>query len=77
VRAPAGSRGITAPLMVVKGDGSLIADRSALARPVETVPVRPGPSVSAPLADRARGLFVSISRHHHRHRHPEGMEGRC
>lgn len=37
--------GIDAPLMVVKGDGSLINKRTALARPVETVMSGPAASV--------------------------------
>ncbi|MGF6231831.1 N-methylhydantoinase A/oxoprolinase/acetone carboxylase beta subunit [Inquilinus ginsengisoli] len=45
VRGRLDARGITAPLMVVKGDGSLIADRFALARPVETVLSGPAASV--------------------------------
>lgn len=45
VRGRLDARGIAAPLMVVKGDGSLIADRFALARPVETVLSGPAASV--------------------------------
>jgi N-methylhydantoinase A/oxoprolinase/acetone carboxylase beta subunit len=45
VRGRLDARGIKAPLMVVKGDGSLIADRFALARPVETVLSGPAASV--------------------------------
>lgn len=40
-----GDYGIDAPLMVVKGDGSLINKRTALARPVETVMSGPAASV--------------------------------
>ncbi len=38
-------RGIKAPLMVVKGDGSLIRDEVALSRPVETILSGPAASV--------------------------------
>jgi len=39
------SRGISAPLMVVRGDGSLISAESALNRPVETILSGPAASV--------------------------------
>jgi N-methylhydantoinase A/oxoprolinase/acetone carboxylase beta subunit len=45
VRATLDDADIRAPLMVVKGDGSLISDRTALARPVETVLSGPAASV--------------------------------
>lgn len=45
VRGRLDARGIAAPLMVVKGDGSLVSDRFALARPVETVLSGPAASV--------------------------------
>ena len=38
-------KGIEAPLMVVKGDGSLISDRAALTRPIETILSGPAASV--------------------------------
>ena len=38
-------KSITAPLMVVKGDGSLVAEDTALARPVETILSGPAASV--------------------------------
>lgn len=40
-----GNRGIKAPLMVVRGDGSLISAESALERPVETILSGPAASV--------------------------------
>jgi N-methylhydantoinase A/oxoprolinase/acetone carboxylase beta subunit len=45
VRATLGERGIHAPLMVVKGDGSLVNVESALQRPVATVLSGPAASV--------------------------------
>ena len=45
VRATLGERGIHAPLMVVKGDGSLVNVDSALQRPVATVLSGPAASV--------------------------------
>ena len=40
-----GERNIRAPLMMVKGDGSLISAETALARPVETILSGPAASV--------------------------------
>ena len=48
-------RGIQAPLMVVKGDGSLISDAEAILRPVETV-------LSGPAASAIGGRFLSGSK---------------
>ncbi len=45
VRAGLERRGIVVPLMVVKGDGSLISDRTARLRPVETILSGPAASV--------------------------------
>ncbi len=45
VEALMGEKGIEAPLMVVKGDGSLVAADVALARPVETILSGPAASV--------------------------------
>ena len=45
-------RGILSPLMIVKGDGSLIPDTEAIIRPVETV-------VSGPAASAIGGRFLS------------------
>lgn len=45
VQAMLGERGIQAPLMVVKGDGSLIAAETALMKPVETILSGPAASV--------------------------------
>ena len=45
VQGELGTRGIAAPLMVVKGDGSLISGESARVRPVETVLSGPAASV--------------------------------
>jgi N-methylhydantoinase A/oxoprolinase/acetone carboxylase beta subunit len=45
-------RGIQSPLMIVKGDGSLISDTEAIIKPVETV-------VSGPAASAIGGRFLS------------------
>lgn len=45
VQAMLAEKGITAPLMVVKGDGSLMETRMALERPVETILSGPAASV--------------------------------
>ncbi|MDH3593807.1 MAG: hydantoinase/oxoprolinase family protein [Rhodospirillales bacterium] len=45
VRGLLAARGIEAPLMVVKGDGSLIAAEAALLRPIETILSGPAASV--------------------------------
>ena len=45
VQAMLDARGITAPLMVVKGDGSLISGETALEKPVETILSGPAASV--------------------------------
>lgn len=45
------SRGITAPVMIVRSDGSLMVDELAMSRPVETILSGPAASVSG-----ARGL---------------------
>ena len=45
VRGLMAEKGIRAPLMVVKGDGSLVAEETALARPVETILSGPAASV--------------------------------
>lgn len=53
-------RGITAPLMVVKGDGSLINKSTAIARPVETVMSGPAASViGASFLSGSRNLMVA------------------
>lgn len=43
---------ITAPIMIVRGDGSLIRDDTAAARPIETI-------LSGPAASIAGGLYLS------------------
>lgn len=54
------SYGIHAPLMVVKGDGSLINKRTALDRPVETVMSGPAASViGASFLSGARNVLVA------------------
>lgn len=59
-RALLARRGIDAPLMVVKGDGSLVAAEAALARPVETVLSGPAASlVGAGHLSGARDALVS------------------
>lgn len=45
VRATLAACGVRAPLMVVKGDGSMVADELALERPVETILSGPAASV--------------------------------
>lgn len=52
VRAALHRRGISAPLMVVKGDGSLVAAEVALERPVETI-------LSGPAASAVGGYYLS------------------
>ncbi|MBI3978514.1 MAG: hydantoinase/oxoprolinase family protein [Chloroflexi bacterium] len=51
VRAALAERGLTAPLMVVKGDGSLFNVEEALKRPIET-------ALSGPSASALGGLFL-------------------
>ncbi|MGQ7844118.1 hydantoinase/oxoprolinase N-terminal domain-containing protein [Granulosicoccus sp. 3-233] len=59
-RAMLQQRGIRAPLMVVKGDGSLISDAMALSRPVETILSGPAASVvGARFLCREENLLVS------------------
>jgi N-methylhydantoinase A/oxoprolinase/acetone carboxylase beta subunit len=58
VRDTLGGLGITAPLMVVKGDGSLMQERIARDRPVETV--LSGPAASVIGACRLSGLTSAI-----------------
>jgi len=58
VRATLDSLGITAPLMVVKGDGSLTTERVARERPVETV--LSGPAASVVGACRLSGLSNAL-----------------
>ncbi|MFW5866809.1 MAG: DUF1638 domain-containing protein [Armatimonadota bacterium] len=55
-------RGIAAPLMVVKGDGSLINVDTALARPVETVLSGPAASVlgARHLADQGDAMVIDV-----------------
>lgn len=52
VRAVARNLGLTAPVMVVKGDGSLVPDDVAASRPIETV-------LSGPAASIVGGLYLS------------------
>ena len=52
VRASLDNRGIHAPLMIVKGDGSLIPAAEAIHKPVETV-------LSGPAASAIGGRFLS------------------
>ncbi len=52
VRATARDLRITAPIMIVRGDGSLIRDDAAAARPIETV-------LSGPAASIAGALYLS------------------
>jgi len=67
VRQTLDERGITAPLMVVKGDGSLVRAEWAMQRPIETI--LSGPAASAvgawhlvgrhdPSIDSGRGVWV-------------------
>jgi N-methylhydantoinase A/oxoprolinase/acetone carboxylase beta subunit len=62
MRATLDQRGVTAPLMVVHGDGGLVDASAAAARPVETV--HSGPAASAIggrfLADVEKALVVDI-----------------
>ncbi|MBN1286662.1 MAG: hydantoinase/oxoprolinase family protein [Anaerolineae bacterium] len=57
VRRTLGAHGIAAPLMVVKGDGSLVRDTWIMQRPVETILSGPAASVvgAARLAGDGRG----------------------
>jgi N-methylhydantoinase A/oxoprolinase/acetone carboxylase beta subunit len=60
VRALLAERSIGAPLMVVKGDGSLVAAETALARPVETILSGPAASVvGAAFLSGARDVVVA------------------
>ena len=60
VRGLLAERSITAPLMVVKGDGSLLAAETALARPVETILSGPAASVvGAASLSAARDVVVA------------------
>ncbi|MCH1981708.1 hydantoinase/oxoprolinase family protein [Ruminococcus sp. OA3] len=52
VKTVLSSRGINAPVMTVKGDGSLMGEEFALARPVETI-------LSGPAASVIGGAFLS------------------
>lgn len=52
VRACMGAMAIQAPLMVVRGDGSLIRDDAAMMRPIETI-------LSGPAASIVGGLYLS------------------
>jgi len=52
VRRVLKERGITAPLMVVKGDGSLMSEETARQRPVETI-------LSGPAASAIGGQFLA------------------
>ena len=52
VREALENRGIQSPLMVVKGDGSLISDAEAILKPVETI-------LSGPAASAIGGRFLS------------------
>jgi N-methylhydantoinase A/oxoprolinase/acetone carboxylase beta subunit len=58
VKKALAERGIVAPLMVVKGDGSLISDLVARQRPVETI--LSGPAASAIGAEFLAGLNNAI-----------------
>lgn len=62
MRAALDERGVRAPLMVVRGDGALVGDRAAEARPVETV--HSGPAASAiggrTLSGRDPALVIDI-----------------
>ncbi len=55
-------RGLDAPLMVVRGDGSLISASSALERPVETILSGPAASVigASHLSGRAEGVVSDM-----------------
>ena len=52
VRKSLDNRGIRAPMMIVKGDGSLIPDTEAIHKPVETI-------LSGPAASALGGRFLS------------------
>jgi N-methylhydantoinase A/oxoprolinase/acetone carboxylase beta subunit len=52
VRESLKNRGIDSPLMIVKGDGSLMTDKEAIYRPLETV-------LSGPAASAIGGRFLS------------------
>ena len=56
VRESLDKRGIYSPLMIVKGDGSLMPDREAICKPVETV-------LSGPAARAIGGRFLSGQGH--------------
>jgi N-methylhydantoinase A/oxoprolinase/acetone carboxylase beta subunit len=62
VRTSLDSRGIEAPIMVVKGDGSLIGEETAMQRPVETVLSGPAASVlgGVVLSGRKSGIIVDM-----------------
>ncbi|NPV46643.1 MAG: DUF1638 domain-containing protein [Armatimonadetes bacterium] len=62
VRASLRSLGVKAPIMVVKGDGSLISESVALERPVETILSGPAASVSGArhLTDVSDGLVFDM-----------------
>lgn len=62
VQARLAARGVTAPLMVVKGDGSLISAETALLRPVETILSGPAASVvgAAHLSGLAEGFVADV-----------------
>jgi N-methylhydantoinase A/oxoprolinase/acetone carboxylase beta subunit len=62
VRESLRSLGVTAPIMVVKGDGSLIGEAVALERPVETILSGPAASVSGArhLTDVSDGLVFDM-----------------
>ena len=82
VRAVLAATGIGAPLMVVKGDGSLMASEVALECPVETILSGPAASVvgAAFLTGTQRFRRRRHGRNHHRHRdrprRPARTEGR-
>lgn len=62
VRSVLAVRGVDAPLMVVRGDGSLVSAEFAAARPIETVLSGPAASVigALHLADLSSGLVADI-----------------
>ena len=62
-------KGIAAPLMVVKGDGSLVSAEFALNRPVETILSGPAASVvgARHLSGEGDVLVVRHGRHHDRY----------
>lgn len=60
VRGFLDDQGLQVPLMVVKGDGSLVSDETALARPVETILSGPAASVvGARYLTHSTDVFVS------------------